>query len=156
MSQTTDAANAAADTKPAAEFGEDLEETLSLLTDNTLAGLRSVYTDLAGERARHKATLDKIESRVKELGQELKRVTADLRTAISEEVLAAVAEDAENGDPATNALAESVAGFLAVCHPGLKGIDLLRNATALDASIALQRLLDAYDRYQAGDAGGRD
>jgi ABC-type transporter Mla subunit MlaD len=128
---TGPAADAAADaSKIEPEFGEGLEETLALLDHNTLAGMRGLYRDLSAEIERRRQAEDKIAERLKDLGQELKRVLPTLRTEIDQE--------------------DVLAEFLNMVTPGMKGLDLHRGATAVDAAMCLQRLRDEYEKYTHG------
>jgi hypothetical protein len=148
---TGPAADAAADaSKIEPEFGEGLEETLALLDHNTLAGMRGLYRDLSAEIERRRQAEDKIAERLKDLGQELKRVLPTLRTEIDQEVTESLAERDADGDPEAAALLDVLAEFLNMVTPGMKGLDLHRGATAVDAAMCLQRLRDEYEKYTHG------
>jgi hypothetical protein len=147
---TGPAADAAADaSKIEPEFGEGLEETLALLDHNTLAGMRGLYRDLSAEIERRRQAEDKIAERLKDLGQELKRVLPTLRTEIDQEVTESLAERDADGDPEAAALLDVLAEFLNMVTPGMKGLDLHRGATAVDADVSTTtpgRIREIYAR----------
>jgi small-conductance mechanosensitive channel len=146
MSQTTDQANAAADTKTAEpEFGEALEEELAALTA-LLDRTRANYKSLVDIESR----VTKARTALEETGKELKEAIPRLRAAIDLEAAAQVAEADEEDDPEVVALVDILGEFLACVTSGIKGIDLRGHHTTQDASLALRRLEDAYDKYEHG------